>query len=193
VVDLYPSDAALSTSLNPSPYGQSVTFTATITSNAPGVPTGTATFKNGTTVLGTSAFNASGVAALTKNNLAAGANSITVVYNGDSETTKSASTVLVQTVNKAATNTSIASLLNPPKTGQVVTLTAKVTSTTTVPTGSVTFMDSATGLATVNLIARKASYGTSTWGSGPHIITAVYNGTTNIAGSTSPTMVQVVN
>src|SRR5207249_12223372 len=40
---------------SPSVYGQSVTFTATVTATAPGAgtPTGTATFKDGLTTIGT--------------------------------------------------------------------------------------------------------------------------------------------
>jgi hypothetical protein len=74
-----------------------------------------------------------------------------------------------------------------------VTFAAKVTSPTTIPTGTVTFMDGSTALATVTLAGGKAAYNTSTLTSGSHNMTAVYNGTPNITGSTSPSLVQTVN
>src|SRR5580698_4701967 len=44
------TSVSLSSSLNPSTYGNSVTFTATVT---PSAATGTVTFKNGSVVMGT--------------------------------------------------------------------------------------------------------------------------------------------
>jgi hypothetical protein len=194
VVSLYPSSTTAPTSsLNPSIYGQSVTLTATITSTAPNIPTGTATFKNGATSLGTATLNASGVATLTKANLPAGSLSITAIYNGDSETTKSTSSVLTQTVNQAMTATALASSHNPSTQGQLVKFTATVTSPTTTPTGAVTFMDGSNVLGTVNLAGGKASYSTSALSTGSHNITGVYSGTSNITGSTSATLAQTVN
>src|SRR5205823_1250529 len=49
------TSATVASSATPSVYGQAVTFTAAVTASAPGsgVPTGTVTFKDGSTVLGT--------------------------------------------------------------------------------------------------------------------------------------------
>ena len=71
-------------------------------------------------------------------------------------------------------------------------LTAGVSSPTTTPTGAVTFMDGGVALATINLSGAKASYTTSALAAGSHNITAVYIGTANIKGSTSPLFVQIV-
>lgn len=54
-----------------------------VTSTA-GSPTGTVTFKSGTTVLGTAPLNAIGVATFTTGRLAAGSYTFTATYNGDS-------------------------------------------------------------------------------------------------------------
>jgi sugar lactone lactonase YvrE len=70
--------------------GASTVMTATITSKI-GTPTGSVTFMNGSTVLGTSPLNASGLATFNTSNLAAGTPStglgvvynITAVYSGD--------------------------------------------------------------------------------------------------------------
>jgi len=194
VVSLYSSSTSLPTSsLNPSTYGQSVTLRAAVTSTAPAAPTGTITFKNGTTAIGSASLNTSGVATLTKTNLPAGSLSITAVYNGDSETAKSTSSPLLQTVYQTTSTTTITSSLNPSLAGQSVTFTANVTSPTTSPTGAVTFMDGGTPLQTVSLAERKASYSTANLTVGSHSITAVYNGTPNITGSTTSVVVQSVN
>src|SRR6476660_9614059 len=92
LVNLYPSSISVpASSLNPSIFGQSVTLTAKVHSAAPASPTGSVTFKNGATSLGSATLNASGIATLTKTNLPAGSLSITSSYNGDSETAKSTS------------------------------------------------------------------------------------------------------
>ncbi len=83
-------------SVNPSLQGQSVTFTATVTSTV-GVPIGTVTFKDGSATLGTSTLSG-GSAASTTAALAPGAHSITAVYGGSANFAGSTSSVLVQTV-----------------------------------------------------------------------------------------------
>jgi len=96
---------ALTTSTNPVVYGQSVTFTAAVAPVAPatGTPSGTVTFKDGNTVLGTGKLNASAKATFSTNKLsAASANhSITAVYGGDTKFAGSTSSTLSQTVKKA--------------------------------------------------------------------------------------------
>ena len=69
-------------------FGQTITFTATVTVNSPGAgkPTGTVTFKDGATVLGTgtlSTTNGITTATYTAAALSAGAHSITATYGGD--------------------------------------------------------------------------------------------------------------
>jgi M6 family metalloprotease-like protein len=63
-------------------YGTPVTFTATI-SGVCATPAGTVTFVDGTTPLGTTALNSSGVAADATSALAAGSHSITASYGGN--------------------------------------------------------------------------------------------------------------
>jgi hypothetical protein len=76
-----PTAVALSSSLNPSPPGQSVTFTASVSSTS-GTPTGIVTFRDGSTVLGGGTL-ASGVVAVATSALTAGVHSITATYEGD--------------------------------------------------------------------------------------------------------------
>ncbi len=108
---LSPTTTTLTSSLNPSNFGQSVTFTATVTSQGfKGTPTGTVTFYNGTTSIGTSNLNKSGVATLTTSKLPVGTDRITATYNGDSNFAPSTSPVLRQVVDGAVVRFSPASL-----------------------------------------------------------------------------------
>lgn len=96
---------SLTSSANPSTFGQSVTFTATITPPASGAPlTGSVTFKDATTgaTLRAVAVSSSGVAAFTYAALAVGTHTITATYSGGDGINPS-TTSLAQTVNKAAT------------------------------------------------------------------------------------------
>ncbi len=95
------TSTALASSVNPSRSGQSVTFTATVTANAPGsgIPSGQVTFKDGGTVLGTAQLNGSGRATFSISSLSSGKHSITAVYAGSSSFQGGTSGVFIQTVN----------------------------------------------------------------------------------------------
>jgi hypothetical protein len=73
---------------------QPVTFTATITSAITTTPTGTMTFVDGTTQLGTAAVSGSGVATFSTSSLAAGQHSIAAAYSGDANFLASTSAVM---------------------------------------------------------------------------------------------------
>jgi len=149
------------------------------------------TFKNGTTVIGTATLN-SGIAILKKTKLPAGTLTITATYNGDAESAKSSGST-TQVIGQATNNTTLRSSLNPSTVGEAVTFIAKVSSATSVPVVSVTFMDGSSTLGTIALAGGKASYTTSALSAGLHSITALYAGTANILGSTSPILTQTVH
>jgi hypothetical protein len=183
----------LLSSLNPSIYGQAVTFTAVLTSGLGAPPDGeTVTFMKGTKVLGTGTLSG-GSASFTTSALAVGSTAINAVYGGDSNFGGSKSKVLKQVVNQATTTTALASSQNPSNFGQSVTFTATVTPqfSGTVK-GSVTFYDGATVLKTVALSGGVAKFTTSTLASGAHSVTATYNGNANFIGS-SASLTQTVN
>ncbi len=134
---------ALQSGTNPSAFGGSVTFTATVAAAAPGTgtPSGTVDFKNGVTDItgcATSAMTA-GVATCTTTTLPVGGNSITAIYSGDVNFTTSTSAPVVQTVGTAASTTTVLSGTNPSVFSGPVTFTANVTSTAGTPTGTVAF------------------------------------------------------
>lgn len=179
---------ALTSSLNPSAYGDQVTFTATVSPSSGA--TGSVTFMDGGTVLGSSALNASGVATFSTSSLLIGSHSITAQYGGDSSHGSSTSPALSQIVNKASTTTTVTSDSNPSKSGRSVTFTATVSSA--VATGSVQFFDGSTALGTVTLTSGHASLSFATLAVGKHSITATYSGDGNFAGSTSAVLTQTV-
>jgi hypothetical protein len=81
--------------------GLKVTFTATIASSVKGdtlVPTGKATFYDGTSELGSVSLNSSGVAGFSTSTLAIGSHSITAQYSGDGNFLTSTSPALPQMV-----------------------------------------------------------------------------------------------
>jgi hypothetical protein len=85
---------------NPSNLGDTVKLTATVTTleGCAATPTGTVTFKDGSSALGTGSLSA-GVATFTTNALAPGSHSLTAVYGGDADSGGSTSSGLTQTVN----------------------------------------------------------------------------------------------
>ncbi len=187
------STTTAKSSVNPSAFGAVVTFTAAVKSSTTGTPTGSVTFKDGAATLGSVALSG-GSGALSISTLGAGAHSITVVYNGDSNFTGSTSAALAQTVNKAASKATVKSSLNPSSFGTAVTFTATVKSVTTgTPTGTVTFKNGTTTLGTGTLSGGAATLTTSTLGVGSHSITVVYAGDTNFTASTSAALTQAVN
>src|SRR5438094_1552179 len=190
----------LTSSVHPwSVFGQPVTFTATVTANSPGAgtPTGTVTFKDGSSTLGTGTLNGSGQATFTISTLAVGSHSITASYGGDATFSGSTSSPLTQTVKKAGTTTLLSSSANPSVSGQAVTFTATVTAKSPgagTATGTVTFKDGSSTLGTGTLDSSgQATFVTSTLTVGSHSITASYGGDASFKGSTSPKFTQTVN
>ncbi len=88
---------ALTSSQNPSQFGQPVTFTATVSASG-GTPTGTVTFNDNGTPIGTATL-AGGVATFATSTLAVGSHTITASYAGTTLFTASTSPGLAQTVN----------------------------------------------------------------------------------------------
>ena len=168
----------LSSSLNPSTFGQAVKFMASMT---PNIATGSITFKDGSTTLGTIGLS-SGSASINISALTVGSHNITAVYSGDTNDAASASSILTQNVGKAATTTT----LNFTKSGSTVNFTASVA--VTAPgagsaTGTVAFKDGTTTIGTATLSGGKATFSKSNLSG--HSITAVYSGDGNFGTSTS--------
>ena len=190
---------ALDSSQNPSVYGQPVTFTATVSAATPGtgIPTGTVTFKEGTTTLGTGNLNGAGQATFTTSTLSVGDHYVTAEYGGDGDFNASNSSPLTQTVNKSDTATTLDSNPNPSVYGEPVTFTATVSAAapgTGIPTGTVNFKEGSTTLDTGTLDASgQATFITSNLSAGNHTVTAEYGGDGNFNASNSSPFTQTVN
>jgi hypothetical protein len=188
IVTLVPTTTTVNSSANPSVFGQCINFTATIAPAVPGLgtPTGTVTFYDGMTAIGTATL-AGGSAILMTNAFAVGGHTITAKYSGDSTYDAtgadpvSTAVPFAQTVNPAATVTAITSAANPWVIGQPVTFTAVVSVVSPgggEPQGSVVFKNGSSILATVPLGIVNgvdvASFTTASLPVGTEAITATY-------------------
>jgi uncharacterized repeat protein (TIGR03803 family) len=184
---------SLTSTPNPSTYGQEVTFTAVVNANLGPPPNGeTVSFMKGKTVLGTASLS-KGTASFTTSTLPVGATPITAVYPGDAKLSASQSEPVKQVVTKATTTSALTSSVNPSQLGQPVTFSATVT-----PqfggkvTGTVAFYDGTTLLKSVALNGGTAKFTTSKLAAGSHSIVATYDGSADFSGS-SATLTQTVN
>jgi Bacterial Ig-like domain (group 3)/FG-GAP-like repeat len=179
----FPTSTALVSSLNPSIYGQNVTWTATVTTSGSITPTGKVNFTSDGVGIGTATLNASGVATISKRFLNASAFPVTAVYRGDASNLRSTSNIVNQVVEQATSAATISSSPNPSSNGQIVTFTVRITSPTVTPSGPVTFTSGKTVVGTAQLKGGKATFSTSTLPVGSDKITVTFSGNSNIAAS----------
>lgn len=157
LLDGTPFSTTLTSSLNPAPYGQSVTFSVTVTATSSGAatPTGNITFTDGATVLSSqplqSAGGATASAQFTTASLTAGSHSITAIYNATTGSSASSAS-LTQVVTGITSTATLSSSLNPAPYGQTVTLTTSVSGSTGSgpPVGTIRLMDGASVLRLSN-------------------------------------------
>jgi hypothetical protein len=184
------TSTALSTSGSPSAFNEPVTFTATVTANAPGggTPGGSVSFMEGSTALGTVTLQ-NGSASYTTSTLTGGAHTITAEYLGNSSYTAGLSNSVTETIGQVGSNIVLKSSAPAAVYGEPVTFTATVTpnSGRGAPAGTVTFTNGSTVLAVVSMPAGVATYTTSTLALGGHSIAVSYAGSTDFsAASVAP-------
>ncbi len=184
-----PSITTVSSSANPSVFGQPVTLTATVTPTAggSGTPTGTVTILDGSTPIGSGALTGSSYS-VTVSTFAVATHHITATYSGDSNFTVSTSANVDQVVTKAMTTTTVtASPSGSAGFGHPVTFTATVGVVAPgagSPTGPVVFSIDGTAVGSVPLSSTEtASVATSALSPGNHTVTAAYQGDGNFLGS----------
>jgi hypothetical protein len=182
--------------------GGSATITVTASSTAIAAPSGSITYSilnaSGTSVaMGTLPLtvgsSSSTATVLIASSLAPGSYTISITYNGDSNyavpSTASTVSLHVGQATPTATLTSSGSsvvLTNP------LTFTATVSSTTTTPTGSVSFLDGTTLLGQGTLSDGVAVLSTSSLSAGNHTITAMYSGDATFSAATSGALAETV-
>ena len=192
-----PLSLTLQSASNPARWGESVVFTATLTGQYGGgasVKGQPVSFLDGTTLLGTSSFSASGVATFTTSSLSTGLHAqLTAVYT-PAASPQLTSNTLSQTIQPAPSATGLTLSPISATVDQSVTMTASVSSIITngvsysvAPTGTVAFYANTTLLATLPLEGGATSVVyTTTLAGGTYNLYAVYSGNLNFTGSTSP-------
>jgi uncharacterized repeat protein (TIGR03803 family) len=190
VVDKYSTTTVLSTSVNPSSYGETLTLTAQVTNGA--YPTGIVTFYNGPTKLGAVQLGPTYAATLKTATLPLGTDALTAIYSGDGYNLGSASSPITQVVNQAKIRIELSSSPNPSTSGETVQFTATLASTGGLPTGVVTFSYDGTTLGTGTISGREAIFSTNTLPVGADVVEASYTGNADYS-SASATITQTVD
>jgi hypothetical protein len=201
------TQTSVQSSLNPAPYSQPVTITASVAASGmtaaaqATAPTGQVRFSDATGELATVNV-VNGVAAFSRDTWAVGTHTITVEYLGDTLFAGSSSSPLAQVVGKHGTATSLASAPNPAQAGASVVMTATVAKQIGVlialppanPTGQVQFrIAGGDVLGTAGLAGATAVFTKSDFARGVYTIVAEYLGDTNYAASSAEPVQQVVS
>jgi hypothetical protein len=188
VVTAVPTSTMLSSTLDPSLYGQPVTFTATVTGTATGhTPSGTVTFRDGSTSLGTGTLNGSAVATFTTSTLGVASHSITASYGGDAIFGVSTTTPFSQVVN-ALTPAFTVPATSSGNTGSDVSVSGTIAAGSSVPTGSVSVSVN-NGTAVQATIGTNGTFtavlSTSTLAAGTYPVSYSFAADTNFNAATS--------
>lgn len=184
---------AVTSNGNPTTLNGRPTFTATVSASPAGPTSGTVTFYDGTTVLGTGSVGSGHTATFRLANgqaFFAGAHNITASFAGVASTfTASSSAILVENVSQGTDTVSLAAK-EVGASGDAFTLAAVVAPSSTNGTfapnqGVVTFYDGATSIGTatpITVTSGQGGYGlwtatmsTSSLSAGSHAITATYS------------------
>jgi hypothetical protein len=189
-----PTSISLSAAPNPAYVNQAVVLSALVTATN-GTPTGTVTFYDGTTAIGSASLNASGAASLTASFSSVGTHPLTAKYSGDASFGSSVSPEFDEKVILNPSTTTLQVAPNPAVSFFKITLTATVASTppTAAPSGTIIFSANGVQLGTATLQSGAAIFATSSLSAGTYLITAAYGGNPAIAASTSSQVTLVVN
>lgn len=185
----------LGASSNATVLGEAVILTAQA-SGASLIPTGTVTFIDNGTTIGTAPLDSEGSASLQTSQLPAGSNTITANYSGDSNYPGNSSSPVVVTVGLLPSVANLSGLSEAISVGQSDTFTVAVAAASgsgPMPTGNVKFLDNGTAVGASALNGDgDASWQTSQLTAGSNTITADYSGDSSYAAdSSSPVVVAV--
>ncbi|HEY2472231.1 MAG TPA: Ig-like domain repeat protein [Terracidiphilus sp.] len=196
VVSTATSLAASSTTVT---QGSAVNLTATVKqSSGTTAPTGTVSFYNGTTLLGSASLSG-GIASISTSSLPTGTDSISAAYSGAVTFNASSSSVVAITVNPVAptavntTTTLVSSAISILQNSSVTFVaTIKPASGTAAPTGTISFLNGTVVLGSSALVSGVATFTTSALSVGTSAISARYAGTSSFSPSTSNAVSVVV-
>jgi hypothetical protein len=203
-VDQAATSMTLDSTPNPAAFGETVSFTATVTAQAPatGTPTGVVDFFDGQELLGAVSLTAvdpgSASAVFAWSSLGAGTHAISAQYVGNFNFA-GATASRSQVVGTQPTVTGLTAAPNPATYGDAVTLTATVAADPAgsgTPTGTVTFLDGTTVLGTADLAdvnrTQQATLTVPRLEAGTHRVTASYGGNAAFTASASPAVTENV-
>jgi len=182
----------LTSTANPLVAGHAVTFEAKVVPSVSGTPAGSVQFYDGATLLSTVSLSG-GTASYSSSALIAGTHPVHVVYGGSTTDSNSTSATLNEVVNKTATKTVMTTSVNPSQFLQAVTFTATVSSTSGIPTGTVTFERNGVSIGTGSLAGGVAHLTTTNMQVGTQTITAVYAATADYLASTSANLTETTH
>ena len=175
-----PSTTAVGSSANPSKFGQSTTFIATVTRQGGGAVAGSVQFRaDGNDLGGPQAVDGSGQASVSTASLSVGGHTISADFTSTNPNTLDSGGSTAQTVEAASTQTGVSSSRNPSQLGQAVTFTAQVDAVAPgggTPAGTVQFHDDGTPIGSPQSLdgSGRASFTTSSLAVGVHTISANY-------------------
>jgi hypothetical protein len=182
------SSTAVTSSLNPSPVGNMVSFTARVTGSS---PTGTVTINVDGGALCTATLS-SGSAACSTSGLSAGSHNVVASYNGDSKNSASTSPMLSESVTSTPDSTPPVVTLTSPANGTKLSgamVTVSANATDNVGVKSMTLYIDNSVVATTNLGSISYKWQTKKVASGPHTIYAkASDAAGNVATSTTITV-----
>jgi hypothetical protein len=151
-----------------------------------GVATGTVTFNDGTTLLGTGTLNTTGTATLQVQSLTAGSHALQASYAGDATNFAAASPVLTQVITLRPTSVTLTATADPSDPQQVTLIGVVRWTGPVAPTGTLAFNSGtnllssvaidATGVATLNVVLQSPTQS----------LVAVYSGDQSYSASSSP-------
>ncbi|MGO8687553.1 MAG: Ig-like domain-containing protein [Candidatus Dormibacteria bacterium] len=178
----------LTSSENPTAYGDQLILTATvIPASGTAVPSGSVTFEDGSSSLGTVSVGATGQAALVCSGLAAGTHQLTADYAGSATFAASVSSVLEQDVTVQGSTTLLLPTVDPATYGETLLFVVSVLPAAGggVPTGRVSLLDGGTAVGSASLVGGAAAVVVTSLDVGTHAIAATYAGDGNFSPSSS--------
>ncbi|MBS1801299.1 MAG: Ig-like domain repeat protein [Acidobacteria bacterium] len=202
---LAPTSTTLAASANPVPVGQGLRLISMVTSSASGTPpTGTVTFYDGNTPLGTMPLDTTGHAVYPTSALSAGVHTLHSVYNGDTLYAQSTSPNISVTVQLVPSTTTLTITPNPSVAGQPLAATVQVAPIASSPYSSqlclctVTVTIAGVPANVASTYTQPLQNGSATFnfglgfGAGTYTLSAAFNGSATFASSNSAPVQQVV-
>jgi len=191
------ASVALTSSGNPTVFGQGVSFTITVTGAGSGAaPTGSVNLLDGASIISVGLVDGSGKLVISTSSLSIGTHTLTAQYSGDSTYGPATSPAITQTVNKSNAAVNLSSSVSASVFGQPVSFSVSVSASggSGVPTGTVTLDDAGTALRSATLdTAGSASFSGISLSAGSHFLTAHYSGDQNFNSGLSGAITQVVS